>query len=253
VDAGYPDNADLIISEGRPVLMRRAGRDRRASALAPETAVHERLPQRDLLEILACTAYQTGWPRHFGPVSGSDPKLRDVLGRYVATAFCYGTYLGPAELARHMPRQVTARELARAFHQHCGQDRLQTADTDVINAFTRLDIASLWGGGSAAGADGSQISTWENNLLAETSILYGSAGKIAYRHIADTYVALFTRFIPCGCGRRFIPRRALGGLPQVAGVPTRVQNSTTAAVASSWILLRGQRIASGSLLPAART
>src|SRR6266567_3376702 len=31
------------------------------------------------------------------------------------------------------------------------------------------------------------------------------------------------------------------------------QNSTTAAVASSWILLRGQRIASGSLLSAART
>jgi len=186
VDAGYPDNADLIISEGRPVLKRRAGRDRRASALALETAVHERLPQRDLLEILARTAYQTGWPRHFGPVSGSDPKLRDALGRYVATAFCYGTYLGPAELARHMPRQVTARELARAFHQHCGQDRLQAADTDVINAFTRLDIASLWGDGSVAGADGSQISTWENNLLAETSIRYGSVGKIAYRHISDT-------------------------------------------------------------------
>jgi TnpA family transposase len=198
VDADYPDNADLIISEGRPVLKRRAGRDRRASALALETAVHERLPQRDLLEILARTAYQTGWPRHFGPVSGSDPKLRDALGRYVATAFCYGTYLGPAELARHMPRQVTARELARAFHQHCGQDRLQAADIDVINAFTRLDIASLWGDGPVAGADGSQISTWENNLLAETSIRYGSVGKIAYRHISDTYVALFTRFIPCG-------------------------------------------------------
>lgn len=198
VDAGYPGNADLVISDGRPVLKRRAGAGRRASALALETAVHQRLPQRELLGILARTAYQTGWPRHFGPASGSDPKLRDALGRYVATAFCYGTYLGPAELARHMPGQVTARELARAFHQHCGLDRLQAAETDVINAFARLDIAGLWGDGSTAGTDGSQVATWENNLLAETSIRYGSTGKIAYRHISDTYIALFTRFIPCG-------------------------------------------------------
>jgi TnpA family transposase len=198
VDAGYPDNADLIISDGRPVLKRRAGADRRASALALETAVHQRLPQRELLDILTRTAYQTGWARHFGPASGSDPKVRDALGRYVATAFCYGTYLGPAELARHMPKQVTARELARAFHQHCGLDRLQSAETDVINAFNRLDITGLWGDGTTVGTDGSQVATWENNLLAETSIRYGSVGKIAYRHISDTYIALFTRFIPCG-------------------------------------------------------
>jgi hypothetical protein len=74
VDAGYPDNADLIISEGHPVLKRRAGKERRASALALEAAVHQRLPQRDLLEILTRTAYLTGWARHFGPASGSDPN-----------------------------------------------------------------------------------------------------------------------------------------------------------------------------------
>jgi hypothetical protein len=78
-------------------------------------------PERGLLEIVARTAHQIGWTRHFGPVSGSDPKLPDALGRYVTTAFCYGTYLGPAKLARHMPRQVTARELARAFHQHAAR------------------------------------------------------------------------------------------------------------------------------------
>jgi len=116
----------------------------------------------------------------------------------VTTAFCYGTYLGPAELARHMSHQVTARELARAFHQHCGQDRLHAAHTDVINAFAHLDITGLWGDGSVAAADGSHVSTWENNLLAETSIRYGGVGKIAYRHVADTYIALFSRFIPCG-------------------------------------------------------
>ena len=47
-------------------------------------------------------------------------------------------------------------------------------------------------------ADGTQIETWENNLLAESHIRYGGYGGLAYRHISDTYIALFSHFIPCG-------------------------------------------------------
>ncbi|MEV0087698.1 Tn3 family transposase [Saccharopolyspora sp. NPDC050642] len=39
---------------------------------------------------------------------------------------------------------------------------------------------------------------WENNILAESHIRYGGYGGIAYRHISDTYIALFSHFIPCG-------------------------------------------------------
>ena len=56
----------------------------------------------------------------------------------------------------------------------------------------------MWGDGKAVAADGSQIDTWENNLLAESSIRYGGYGGIAYRHISNTYIALFGHFIPCG-------------------------------------------------------
>ncbi|MEV0151444.1 MULTISPECIES: Tn3 family transposase [unclassified Nonomuraea] len=61
-----------------------------------------------------------------------------------------------------------------------------------------LDIASVWGDGKTVAADGSQIETWENNLLAESHIRYGGYGGLAYRHISNTYVALFSHFIPCG-------------------------------------------------------
>ncbi len=37
-----------------------------------------------------------------------------------------------------------------------------------------------------------------DNLLAETSIRYGGYGGIAHHLVADTYVALFSRFVPCG-------------------------------------------------------
>jgi TnpA family transposase len=56
----------------------------------------------------------------------------------------------------------------------------------------------MWGDGSVAAVDGSQIETWENNILAETSIRYGGFGGIAFRLVSDTYIALFSHFIPCG-------------------------------------------------------
>jgi TnpA family transposase len=47
-------------------------------------------------------------------------------------------------------------------------------------------------------ADGTQIDTFIDNLLAETSIRYGGTGGIAYHYVSDTYIALFSKFIPCG-------------------------------------------------------
>jgi TnpA family transposase len=67
-----------------------------------------------------------------------------------------------------------------------------------VNAYAQLDLPRLWGDGSHAAADGSQVDTWSDNLLAESHIRYGGYGGIAYRHIADNYIALFTHFIPCG-------------------------------------------------------
>ena len=47
-------------------------------------------------------------------------------------------------------------------------------------------------------ADGTHYELHENNLLGERHIRYGAYGGIAYHHISDTYVALFSHFIACG-------------------------------------------------------
>ena len=39
---------------------------------------------------------------------------------------------------------------------------------------------------------------YENNLLAEYHIRYGGYGGLGYYHVSDTYIALFSNFIPCG-------------------------------------------------------
>ncbi|MFJ2032950.1 DUF4158 domain-containing protein [Streptosporangium sp. NPDC087985] len=121
VDAGYPGNTDLVLEGGRPVLRRRKGAERSKEALQLEETVHDWLPQRDLLDILTRTAYQLGWHHHFGPASGSDPKIKEALGRYVLTVFTYGTLLGPAQVAAHMRREPARHQREdrpRGAHHH---------------------------------------------------------------------------------------------------------------------------------------
>ncbi|WP_277948709.1 Tn3 family transposase [Xanthomonas campestris] len=43
-----------------------------------------------------------------------------------------------------------------------------------------------------------QVRLYDQNLLASYHIAYGGYGGIAYHHVSDTYVALFSHFIPCG-------------------------------------------------------
>ncbi|MDM4723505.1 transposase [Micromonospora sp. WMMA1363] len=69
---------------------------------------------------------------------------------------------------------------------------------DVVDAFTELDLIKVWGDGSVVAADGTQVDTFIDNLLAETSIRYGGTGGIAYHYVSDTYIALFSKFIPVG-------------------------------------------------------
>jgi hypothetical protein len=49
-----------------------------------------------------------------------------------------------------------------------------------------------------AAADGSKFEIYENNLHSEYHIRYGGYGGIAYHHVSDKYIALFTHFITCG-------------------------------------------------------
>jgi TnpA family transposase len=200
VDDGYPDNADLVIDPdtGRPVLKRHTKNEEPRSAAVLASLIEERMHEVSLLDIATRTAHWIGWHRHFGPLSGSDPKIADPLGRYAVIAFTYGTNLGPYQMSRHLRGAVSPHEISAPGNQHITAEKLNKASADVIDAYMGLDVARIWGDGSKVGADGTQIDTWDDNLLAETSVRYGGYGGIAYRHIADTYIALFSRFIPCG-------------------------------------------------------
>jgi len=93
---------------------------------------------------------------------------------------------------------VTPQMLAFVNQRHVSLKGLNCALTDIINRYHVLDLPKLWGDGTSAAADGTKYDLYEQNLLSEYHIRYGGYGGIAYHHVADTYVALFSHFISCG-------------------------------------------------------
>ncbi len=199
VDEGYPNNTSVVIDEaGEPVLKRPTSQKNRPSLQALEAIIEERMPERNLIDILRNVDYWTNFTRHFGPFSGSDPKLDRANERYLLTTFAYGCNLGPTQAARHMRGVVTPQMLSFVNQRHVSLKGLNAALTDIINRYHVLDLPKLWGDGSTAAADGTKYDLYEQNLLSEYHIRYGGYGGIAYHHVADSYVALFSHFISCG-------------------------------------------------------
>jgi Tn3 transposase DDE domain len=111
--------------------------------VALEAAIHDRLPLRAVLDILTRTAHLLGWHHHFGPASGSDPKIKEVLARYALTVFAHGTLLGPAQVAAHMRGKVSVHELTLAGNKHAAAGKIEKASATVISAFSKLDVAVI--------------------------------------------------------------------------------------------------------------
>ncbi|MYM80872.1 Tn3 family transposase [Duganella sp. FT50W] len=200
VDKEFPQHAgDLSIgANGEPTLKRTTAREIPASAIALQAAIESRIVPRNLLDILANIEHWTGFTRNFGPQSGDDPKLRNAKERYLLTAFAMGCNLGPNQAARHLSNGVTPHQLSYVNQRHMSLEQLDNACRDLTELYLRLDLPKLWGEGKKVAADGTQYDFYEQNLLVGMHFRYRKMGAVAYRHVADNYIAYFRSFIPPG-------------------------------------------------------
>jgi TnpA family transposase len=196
-DRTFPDNAHLRIENGEPLLRRPEKAPVLPGIRALEIEIAERLEPIHLLNILRDTEHWLHWTRFFGPISGHETKLEDPVSRYISTVFCYGCHLGPVQAARSLGH-IDARQLSWVHWRHISEEGLDKAIREVINAYHKFALPKRWGTGKSASVDGTQWDLYEQNLLAERHIRYGGYGGIGYYHVSDTYIALFSHFIPCG-------------------------------------------------------
>jgi TnpA family transposase len=133
----------------------------------------------------------------FPTTTGQTPRGDDYPLRFVTTLFAYGCNLGPSEAARSIIG-IDRKQLAWINDHHITEQRLDKAITKVINTCNQFKLPKFWGEGKNASADGTKWDVYQQNLFASYHIRYGGYGGIAYYHVSDTYIALFSHFIPCG-------------------------------------------------------
>lgn len=191
---------DVVISEsGHPSVKKVVAVEIPESAKALELEIAKRMPSRHVLDALSNIEHWTHFSRHFGPISGNEAKLDDAATRYLLTIFTYGCNLGPTQAARHLPKlKVSAQMLSFVNKRHISLEMLQTAQRELSEVYLQLDLPKVWGDGTTVASDGTQYDFYEDNLLAGYHFRYRKMGAVAYRHVANNYIAVFQHFIPPG-------------------------------------------------------
>lgn len=198
VDTDYPKIDELLIEKERLILKKRTTKEMPKSALWLLNEIKNRMPERDLMDILSNTQHYSGWAEVFGPISGEEPKMDNPLERYILTNFAYGSGMGPTQAAKHIRSDVTAHTLSWINRRHITANSLDRAREKLINFTNTFPLLKVWGDGKAVAGDGNLREIREENLIAEFHMRYGRKGGIAYHHVANNYIALFSTFIPCG-------------------------------------------------------
>ena len=182
------------------------------------------------LDILTDTELWLDWTQYFRLLSGHDSKIQDSVSRYLAATFCAGAAapsavrrtvrrfasrcnIGSSQTANslsnfdrkqiaYVTTRVEQAETSSAFplvnQRHIGLPSFEKAIYRIINAYNKFSLPKFWGTGKRVSSDGTKWDIYEQNLLAEYHIRYGGYGGIGYYHVSDTYIALFSHFIPCG-------------------------------------------------------
>ena len=196
-DTEFPSNQYLRFEKGELILRPMEKQADPESLALLERLVAERLKPISILDVLLRTEQWLNWTRFFSPLSGHEAKLDDPIARYLSTTFCYGCNLGPSQTARSL-KGFDRRQVSWANQHHVTEEKLDEAIRSIITAYNRFHLPKYWGTGKRASADGTKWEMYEQNLLAEYHIRYGGYGGIGYYHVSDNYIALFSRFIPCG-------------------------------------------------------
>lgn len=162
-----------------------------------DEALRDSLEEKSIVDILVESEQWLDAHKLFKPISGFESKLDIPRKRFISTLFCYGCNLGPTQTARSI-KNLTRKQVAWLNLKHVTEEKLEKAIVKTVNAYNKFELPSFWGTGKSASADGTKWNVYEQNLLSEYHIRYGGYGGIGYYHISDTYIALFSHFIPCG-------------------------------------------------------
>lgn len=198
VDKNYSENNALIIENNQVLLKKSSSKNVSKDILQFKELIEKHMPERSIIEILCDVEHWLNYTKHFGSLSGTEAKFKNPIERYILLIFGYGSNMGPAETSKHVRGNISPHMIHFTNKRHITEEKLDKAIADIVNCYNKFSLPKLWGDPKRVAADGTKLDVYTENLLSEYHIRYGGFGGIAYHHVSDTYIALFSHFIPCG-------------------------------------------------------
>jgi len=196
-DDQFPDNDQVKIENGELSIQRIKSKPIPIILDKINKAMDDRMMETNILDILTHMEKWLSLSKGFKPLSGHQTKLMDHQRRFIITLFCYGCNLGPTQTSRSITG-INRKQIAWLNLHHSTEDKIDEAIVKVINAYNKFSLPKIWGTGQSTSVDGTKWDLYEQNLLSEYHVRYMGSGGIGYYHLSDTYIALFSHFIPCG-------------------------------------------------------
>ncbi len=191
-DNHFPEDSFVTIDNGKLSLKKRPTKIKSKDLIKLDKEIKARMPEINIVDLLVETVKQ-----FFGPLSGHQSKILNYDKRLVSSLFCYGCNLGSVATTRSL-QGFSRKQIAYLGLKHTKEKNLIKAIEHVVNNYNEYELPGFWGTGETASVDGTRFDMYEQNLVSEYHVRYASYGGIGYYLVSDKYIALFSRFIPCG-------------------------------------------------------
>ncbi len=189
------ENAD--IKQGKLVLRKVIAKSKPKYYKELDTLFDKKMRQINLLDIVATITRRLNLQDYFERQSGHNVRMIEHLKQVIATIFCYGCNLSIREGARSIV-DVDRKQIGRINAEHISEASLDKCIKKVVDVYNKFDLPKAWGDGKHVSVDGTKWNIYTKNLMAQYHIRYRGYGGIAYYHVSNTYIALFSNFITCG-------------------------------------------------------
>jgi hypothetical protein len=113
-----------------------------------DEAITQRMPEKNILDLLVETDDWLKLHTQFNPISGLEPKIENRRFRFITTMFCYGCNLGPQQTSRSV-KDFSRKQISWLNLKHITEEKLEKATASVINAYNKFLLPKYCGTGKA--------------------------------------------------------------------------------------------------------
>lgn len=172
--------------------------DEPASLVDLREQVVSRLPEVDLPEILLEISARTEFTDAFTHLTEQSARAKDLSISLCAVLLAEACNTGPEPLIRHDVLALTRERLAWVTQNYLRDETLVAANSVLVAAQNRVDLAHAWGGGEVASADGMRFVVPVRTVHAAPNPKYfgSSRGVTWYNLISDQCSGLNAVTVP---------------------------------------------------------